>query len=70
VYQVSYALSKAETREREIGGILEAMGAYGLKNGTILTYDDTEEYVEVDGGRIRIVPVWRWCVEGGGGGGL
>lgn len=60
-YQVCYELGE-KNREREIGGLLEAMGAIGTKEGTILTYDQKEE-LSVDGKAIKVRPVWEWSLE-------
>ncbi len=48
-----------ENREREISGLLEAMGKFKLKQGVILTDDQTEE-ISIGNKRIKVLPVWRW----------
>jgi predicted AAA+ superfamily ATPase len=59
--QVCYTFGDKETRDREIKGLMEALVAYHLDNGWILT-DDTEETLEQNGKMIRIMPVWKWLI--------
>lgn len=58
--QVTYKLNE-ENKEREIEGILEAMEAYKIKNGIIITYEQEDEIVK-DNKKIRVVPAWKWCL--------
>lgn len=58
--QVSEILSE-ENRKREIEGLIEAMKAYGLKEGTVLT-DNLEEDIVVEGRDIHIMPIWLWLL--------
>ena len=55
--QVSYAMSDAATFNREINAIKFARQKKGIKDCTIVTWDDEGE---IDG--IRIVPVWKWLL--------
>ncbi len=59
--QVCYAMDDAN-KEREINGLVEAMDAFKLKEGLILTFEQTDE-LTVKGKKIRIVPVARWMGE-------
>ena len=52
-----------ENRDRETGGILEAMAALNLKKGIILT-SDQEAVLKEEEGTIIIQPVWKWLLEG------
>lgn len=62
-YQVTISLNDLETRERELGGLISAMDAFGLKEGFIITLDEIEE-IAVDGDRqIHVLPYYRWCLE-------
>lgn len=61
-FQVCYELT-VENRERECGGLLEAMEKFGLTKGTILTYDQEEE-IPAGGKTIVVVPVWKWLLLG------
>ena len=51
-----------ENRKREISGILEAMNAYDLDEGLILT-EDLEDVIEIEGKRVVIKPVWLWLLK-------
>ena len=55
--QVSYAMSDAATFNRETNAIKFARQKKGIKDCTIVTWDDEGE---IDG--IRIVPVWKWLL--------
>ena len=59
--QVTYELND-ENQEREIVGVLEAMDAYKIKNGLIITFDQESE-IERDKRKIRVVPAWKWCLQ-------
>jgi predicted AAA+ superfamily ATPase len=61
VIQVCHELNDENT-DREIGGLLEAMKYFGLKEGYILTsgQEDTREYGD---SIIIIKPVWRWLLD-------
>lgn len=58
VIQVCYVLTE-DNKEREINGLVEAMTKFNLKEGLLLTYDQTDE-VKLDGKRVLIMPVWKW----------
>jgi hypothetical protein len=50
-----------ENQEREVNGLVDALKAFKLKEGLILT-SDSEEEMMVDGLKIKIQPVWRWLL--------
>ena len=58
--QVCFELTN-ENRDREIGGVLEAIEFFGLKEGFILTNDE-EDLLVMGEVRIIIMPVWRWLL--------
>ncbi|MBI4177725.1 MAG: ATP-binding protein [Candidatus Aenigmarchaeota archaeon] len=58
--QVCYSLDKGN-REREIGGLVGAMEKFKLRKGVILTMEQEEE-IPVKGGKIRVVPVFKWLL--------
>jgi len=58
--QVCYALNE-KNRGREIDGLVEAMKAFGLKKGTILTFEQETELAE-SGRTIRVIPAWKWLL--------
>lgn len=58
--QVSYQIK--ENKEREQGGLLEAMDAFKLREGLIIT-DDMEGEEIVRGRKIIYRPLWKWLLE-------
>ena len=58
--QVAYEMSATETFAREISALREAKRTTGIDDCTIVTWDDEDT---TDDG-IRIVPVWKWLIEG------
>ena len=58
--QVCYEVN-AENREREIQGLLEALGKFKLKQGLLLTYDQENSF-KVDNKVIKVIPVWKWLL--------
>lgn len=61
-YQVTVKMEDEKTRKREIEGLQEAMDAYQLSEGYIITMDEQEELV-VDGKAIHVVPAWEWMLK-------
>lgn len=59
--QVCVSLRDADTREREIAALSEAMGELRLSRGTLVTRHEAET-VEVEQGTIRVVPAWRFLL--------
>ena len=59
--QVTTAIT-AENREREVRGLKEAMNAFKLDEGLIITLNQEDAIVE-DAKKIRIVPLWKWSLE-------
>ncbi|MBI4451757.1 ATP-binding protein [Candidatus Woesearchaeota archaeon] len=64
--QVCWNLTQTN-KERELGGLLEAMDRFKLKRGMILT-NDQEEDIEVRGKKVAVMPVWKWLLKGNGAG--
>ena len=60
--QVCSILDNAITKKREVGGLIEAMKEYKLKEGLILTYGQ-EEWFKQEGMKIKVIPVWKWLLE-------
>ncbi len=60
--QSCFDLSEAKTRRREEGALLRAMKHFGLKRGTIVTWDETGEESK-EGKVIEYRPLWRWLLE-------
>jgi len=59
LYQVTLDISDESTRKREIRALAAAMQETGIATATILTLQD-ETQIEVDSGKIYVVPVWLW----------
>lgn len=60
--QVTWQMDDADTREREIGGIIEAAKETACCSLTIVTHDE-EGVAQRDGYEVNIVPAWRWALE-------
>ncbi|MFH0970546.1 MAG: ATP-binding protein [Candidatus Diapherotrites archaeon] len=60
--QVSFELSDAKTKDREITGLISAMKKFNLQTGTILTRH-TEKSEKADNKTIHFIPVWKWLIE-------
>lgn len=48
--------------KRELNGLLEAMKKFNLKEGWVIT-EDQEEERRVVGGKIKIIPAWKWLLD-------
>jgi len=59
--QVSYDISSAKTRKREINGLAMTAKTTGCKELLLLT-DHAYEDVDIDGLNIKIRPTYDWCV--------
>ena len=62
-YQVTLSKANAQTRKREIAGVREAMQAYSLSKGYILTFEGKETINFDDGTIVEVVPVWEWILQ-------
>ena len=60
-YQITVAMDDEKTRKREVEGLLEAMNAYNLTEGYILTMEAKDE-MQVENKLIHILPVWEWML--------
>lgn len=60
--QVSKDIEPGKNKDREFGGLLEAMKAFGLKEGTILTQFQ-EDAFKKDDYIINAVPIWKWLLD-------
>lgn len=57
--QVCYRMDNPETRDREIGGLIDALVTYNLSDGFIVTSSAEEEILTGDK-TIHVVPAWKW----------
>ena len=60
--QVSWDMTDAETRNREINGLLEASSVTKCDNLLIITNNE-ESSLMADGKKISIMPAWRWLLD-------
>ena len=63
--QVCWSLYDDKTKQREVKGLLDAMTAYQLKEGLILTEDESDQ-LTIDHKTINIMPVWLWLLQAEG----
>lgn len=59
--QVTTGLSNPEVKKREIEGLMEAMRAYDLEEGIILTENESD-IIEIDKFQISVMPIWKWLL--------
>jgi len=59
--QVTWSID-GDNRDREYGGLREAMDTLGISDGLILTHDTFDESWMGEG--IRVIPVWYWLLYG------
>ena len=59
-FQVCYKINETN-KEREIGGLLEAMEKFDLKEGKIISFEQEDSLV-LEGKKIEIVPAWKWML--------
>jgi predicted AAA+ superfamily ATPase len=60
--QVCESMAEPQTRKREVTALSEAMAELGLQSGTIVTRNE-EERIEVRGGEVEVVPIWRFLLK-------
>ncbi len=59
--QVSASISNVETRTRELRGLTDCCKKFGLKQGLIITLDDSNEF-EHNGVMVTTMPLYRWLL--------
>lgn len=62
IANVSYDISRPDTRKRELKGLIEALNFFGSDKGYLLTRDN-EETVTIEGKTILILPLWKWFLD-------
>lgn len=60
--QVCWSMHDDKTKQREINGLLDAMTAYHLKEGLILTEDESDSIL-IEDNKINMMPVWLWLLK-------
>jgi uncharacterized protein len=53
-----------KTRERELSALAECLAALNLKEGVIITISDEENITLKDGRTVRVLPAYKWMLEG------
>jgi len=61
--QVAARLNNPKTKKREVNGLLAALNHFDLKEGIILTGDESGSEM-MEGRTIRYQPIWKWLLEG------
>ena len=59
--QVTWSMADAETRNRELKGLMEASRVTGCDDLIIITYEE-EGIIESAGKQVKIVPAWKWLL--------
>ena len=59
IANISYDISRPETRKRELNGLVEALNFFGCDQGYLLTRDH-EETITLKGKTILALPLWKW----------
>ena len=59
--QVCESMAEPQTRKREVAALSEIMAELGVKSGTIVTRAE-EAVMEVNGGKIEVIPAWRFLL--------
>lgn len=54
-------LLNEDNKDREINGLIDALNAFGLKEGLILTFNQ-EDVFTVNGKNIIVKPAWKWLL--------
>jgi uncharacterized protein len=60
--QVSWSIQEHDTRRRELRGLLSACNLLGVKQGTIITFDE-QERTDIDGITVEVVPFYKFFLE-------
>lgn len=60
--QVSWNISQADTRDRELKGLLKACTYCNVKEAWLLTAEE-ESAIELEGVQISVKPMWKWLLE-------
>lgn len=60
--QVSWEVTKYETKNREIRSLLKAMEEFELKKGLVITEDFKAEE-DFNGKKIEYTPLWKWFLD-------
>jgi predicted AAA+ superfamily ATPase len=59
--QACWDLENAETRKREVNGLVEAAKATGCRDLKIITFD-SEKQIQGEGFEISVLPAWKFFI--------
>ncbi|MDA3853645.1 MAG: DUF4143 domain-containing protein, partial [Bacteroidales bacterium] len=59
--QVAWEMHEEKTKKRELKALFQAMEECGLKEGTIVSYMQTETIIDGEN-QINIVPAWKFIL--------
>lgn len=60
IIQACYELNQ-DNLDRELKGLVEALNFFKLKNGSIITLNQTD-HIEIDGNSIEVIPFYNWSL--------
>ncbi|MCH9633400.1 MAG: hypothetical protein S4CHLAM7_01250 [Chlamydiae bacterium] len=60
--QVSVSLTDKAVKDREIAGLIEAMKAYELTEGIIITENEHDDF-KIDTYTVKVIPIWKWLLK-------
>ncbi|NJE62062.1 ATP-binding protein [Thermococcus sp. 21S7] len=62
--QVSYSIEESTTFEREASALLIASEKFDCENLTVINWD-MDDLIDVEGKKIRLIPLWKFLLGGG-----
>ena len=62
ILQAAYSIENDKTSQREVQGLSACAKEFGLKSGTIITWD-VERVENASGIKVRFVPLWKWLLD-------
>ena len=60
--QVSYDISDAITKKRELKGLMEACKKFNLKQGILISNVEFESNLKINNINIKTIPIYRWLL--------
>jgi len=63
IIQVCNSLSDENTKKRETKSLIAALKYFNIKEGIIITNEDNYKEEEIEGKKIKIIPLWKLLLE-------
>lgn len=63
LFQVTHSLNTVSTRQRELQALTSALTELNIDEGIIITEDDVEENIVIDGFSIHVMPIYTFLLE-------